>query len=86
MHEAYVIVKSELRRILIYALASAFMTIGLAWGIASVVEDNVEEDTQRTVLVIQNQAQETQDLLCDILAEAESKGVQKAVAKYCDGD
>lgn len=72
-----------LGRMIAYGTASAVMTIGFAFGVASVVKDQTEQDTQEAVQVVVQQVVETQLLICGILKNADNPDIREAVRLYC---
>lgn len=74
---------SELKRMVAYGVVCAIITIGLAFGVAAIVGNDVADSTNHTAVVVLEQARETQALLCDILRNAETKEIRQAVAEYC---
>lgn len=83
MKLTFYVAKEDLRRILLTAAASAVFTIGLAFGVAAVVSNDVEDTTLQTVQTVQVQGEETRDLLCDILAKSKTPAIRRAVANHC---
>lgn len=72
-----------IKRVMAYAVASALMTIGLAFGIAAVVHDQTEADTKAAVLVVVQRVDDTQRLICGILKNADNPDIRQAVERYC---
>ncbi len=77
------LVWGEIRRALLYGTVAAVLTITLAFAAAARVNRDAEVIQQQQTTLILEQARETQNLLCDILAEAQTKEVRQAVRQYC---
>ena len=77
------ILKADLRRAIAYASLSAIFTIALAFGIASVVGNQVEDETNNTVQVILDESQHTRRLLCDVLIHSDNQDIRRAVKDNC---
>lgn len=75
MRETWTIAKHEVKRILLYALASAIMTIGLAFGVGSVVRSQAAIE-----------ASKTRDLVCAILVNSDNPDIVRAVKLYCESE
>lgn len=67
-------------------LLSAIVTTAVLFGVASVLNretaslaDRIDRNTTETI----REVKDTQHLLCDILAEADTKAVREAVKRYC---
>lgn len=83
MQTTITILKDDLRRAFIYGLFAAVMTIALAFGVAAVIGDRLEEETSRQVTVVLQESQATRDLLCDVLAGADDKQIIAAIERNC---
>lgn len=71
------------KRVLAYGLATSLMTIGFAFGVASVVHDQTEEDTRNAVTSVVKSVDDTQRLICGILVKSDNPDIRKAVEQYC---
>lgn len=60
------------------AIVTALLTIALAFGIAALVGDATEEDTQRVVHQIEQQASVTRLLVCDVIVSLDLRVSQES--------
>lgn len=77
------ILREDFRRALMYGAVAAVLTIALAFGVAAVVGDEVENDTNRTVQVVLDESAHTRQLLCDVLIQADNPDIRDAIKENC---